>query len=72
VLGIRVLRKIFGHKSGEVTGKWTILHNGGGIMICILITKYYSGDKNTKNVMGGDSGTNGEDRRLARVLVGVT
>jgi hypothetical protein len=28
VLGIRVLRKIFGHKREEVTGKWTTLHNG--------------------------------------------
>ena len=30
VMGIRVLRNIFGHKREEVIGEWTILHNEEG------------------------------------------
>jgi hypothetical protein len=34
----RVLRRIFGPKRDEVTGEW------GGVLCCVLFTKYYLGD----------------------------
>jgi hypothetical protein len=42
----RVVRRIFGPKRDEVTGKWRQLHNE---LNDVLLTKYYLGDQIKKN-----------------------
>ena len=51
----RVLRKISGSKVDEVIGEWRRLHNEE--LYVVLITRYYSGDKIRKNVIGGSCST---------------
>jgi hypothetical protein len=46
-----VLRRIFEHRRDKVTRDWRKLHNGE------LLTKYYSGDQNENNEMGGACST---------------
>jgi len=48
----RVLRRIFGPKRGEVTGKWGKLNKKEP-----LLTQYYLGDQIVKNAMGGTCST---------------
>jgi len=55
----RVLRKIFGPKRDEVTGRWGRLHNTE--LYDVSFTKYYLGDK-IKNKMGRACSTYGEGK----------
>ena len=64
----RVLRKIFGPKSDEVTGEWRRLHNEESV----LLTQYCSGDKIEKNEMGGACSAYGEEERGIQGFGGVT
>ena len=41
----RLMRKVFGRSSVEVTGEWR------GVLRSALLTKYYSGDQIEKNDM---------------------
>ena len=58
----RVLRKIFGPKSDEVTGEWRRLHNEESV----LLTKYYWSDKIKK------SGACGKQERRVQDFGGKT
>jgi hypothetical protein len=57
VFQIRVLRRLFGPKRGEVTGggenyiMWSLMS--------ALLTKYYLGDQSKKNELGGACSTHG-------------
>ena len=56
----RVLRRVFGRKTVEVTGEWRKLHKEE-------LTEYYLGDQ-TENEMGGAHSTyGGEERRIQGV-----
>ena len=62
----RVLRRIFGPRSDEVTGEWRKLHNEE-------LNDLYSSpniDKISKNEIGGACSAYGERRGVYRVLVG--
>jgi hypothetical protein len=62
----RVLRRLFGPKSDELTGEWRTLHNDE----LSDLTQYCAGGKIEKNVMGGACGAYGEGRGVHRFLVG--
>ena len=51
----RVLRKVFGPKRDEVTGKWRKLHNEKSV----LLTQYCAGGKIETNEMGRACGAYG-------------
>ena len=46
-----VLRRMFGLKRDEVTGKWRRLHNEE-LLCSVFLAKYYSGDQIRKTEMG--------------------
>jgi hypothetical protein len=56
----RVLRRVFGPKSDEVTGEWRKLHNED------LHTQYCAGGKIKKNEMGWACGAYGGEERCAQ------
>jgi hypothetical protein len=56
------LRRIFGTKRDEVTGKWRKLHKEK-LHKTELLTQYYAGDKIEKNKMGGACSADGEGER---------
>ena len=60
----RVLRKIFGPKTDEVTGEWRRLYQEELYDLYPSPIDLYLSDKIKKNEMGGTSGTYG-DRRVA-------
>jgi hypothetical protein len=63
VLENRVLRRIFGPKRDEVTGKWRRLRNEELYDLYSSPNIYYSWDEIKKNEMGGACGTYGRQKR---------
>jgi hypothetical protein len=65
-VGNRVLGKKFGPKKDEVAREWRRLLN----LWSVLLTKYDSGDRSKKNVMGWACSMYGERRGEDKFLVG--
>ena len=57
----RVLRRIFGPKRDEVTGKWRRLHKKD-FLCSVFLTRYYSGDQVKKTEMGRTCSTYGGEK----------
>jgi hypothetical protein len=62
----RVLRRVFGPKRDEVTGKWRKLHNEELNDRSVLLTQYCAGGKIETNEMGRACGTYGGGERCAQ------
>jgi len=60
----KVLRRVFGHKRGEVTGEWRKLHKEE-LKGSLLPTQYCGGGKIEKNEVGGACGAYGGGERCA-------
>jgi len=65
----RVLRKVFGPNTKEVTGEWRRLHNEQ-LNDLYSLPNIIRGDQFEKNEMGGVCSPYGERRGAYRVLVG--
>jgi hypothetical protein len=63
----RVLRRIFGPKTEEVTREWRKLDNEE---LNDLYSHYFSGDKIEKNEMGGECSAYGEKERRVQSFGG--
>jgi hypothetical protein len=67
----RVLRRIFGPKRDEVTGKWRELHNEE-LHNLYSSPKYCAGDKIEKDEMGGVCSSDGGRERFVQDFGGET
>jgi hypothetical protein len=66
----RVLRRIFGPKRDEVTGKWRKLHDKE--LLCSVLTKYHSSDQVKKTEMSRTCSTYGGEERCIQGFSGET
>jgi hypothetical protein len=66
----RVLRRIFGPKRDEITGKWKRLHNGSFLPILYSSPDIIRQIKSRRMRWAGHMARMGEGRNMYRVLVG--
>ena len=71
VLENRMLRRIFGAKSDELTGEWKRLYKKGALC-SVLLTKYHPDDEVKKTEMGRTCGTYGREERCIQGFSGET